>query len=901
MSAPLLQTKLYTPPTRPDIVSRPRLIERLNASLSRKLSLISAPAGFGKTTLLSEWADVCARPVAWLSLDPGDNDPARFLAYLIAALQTLENNLGQGALTALQSPQAPPPEELLIGLINQINALPASASAGAGRDWILILDDYHTISAQPVHQAVKFLLEHLPGNLHLAIATRSDPPLPLARLRAHGQLTELRQSDLRFTPDEVTQFFNQALELDLSSADVTALAGRTEGWIAGLQMAAISLRGRRRTQNGHGVSDFVQAFTGSHRFILDYLMQEVLNQQPDSLQEFLLCTSVLDRLTGPLCDALMDGNGGQSTLNQLEQNNLFLLPLDTERRWYRYHHLFAELLQQRLQQTEPDRVPALHRRASQWYESNQLTDPAIHHALSAQDWERAARLVEEAAQATWMHSQVATFLSWLAQLPDELVRARPRLDIYYATGLLMDGQPLEVVQARLQEISQSAAADAISGEITLLQSMIAAYQGETEQSAALSRQALQTLPPDSLFLRSLAAGLYGLAQLYGGEIKAATQALNEALKISQQVGNRLNAVLALSHLAELALLQGRLHQAQGLYQQALDQATDDRGRALPIAGLALIGLGQLAYEWDELETAEQQISQGIELIKQAQKPGAIRGYIYLARLKQARGDKTGAHEAMQRAQRLANQFDAMDADDVLVALNQVHLWLIQGNLPAAAHWAQERDPQTGVSPEVEGGSWFSLLQELEHMVLARVYLAQKRPNEALQVLDPLLQTVETRKQTWVVIMVLALRGLALQAMGHTDQALNALERALALAEPESLVRTFVDEGPNMAELLRHAASQGITPGYVSQLLAAFDTFDEPALAPASSQPLIDPLSEREMEVMHLLATHLSSPEIAKKLFISVNTVRSHIKSIYSKLNVHSRLQAIERAHELGLL
>jgi LuxR family maltose regulon positive regulatory protein len=921
VSSPLLTTKLYIPPVRPELVSRPRLTERLNAGLHRKLTLISAPAGFGKTTLLSEWihsgvssreygvrgehesaGEVSPTPYSllptprfsWLSLDEGDNDPARFWAYFVAALQTTRAEVGEAALTMLQSPQPPPIEPLLTGLINEIAEMPDR--------FVLVLDDYHLIEAQPIHDALTFLLDHLPSQMHLVIATRADPPLPLSRLRGRGQLTELRQADLRFTLDEATTFLNQTMGLDLTVEDVASLGTRTEGWIAGLQLAALSMRG----QAADDVADFIAAFSGSHRHVIDYLAEEVMEHQPDNVHDFLCQTAVLDRLTAPLCDAVTGRDDSDLLLRQLEQANLFLIPLDDQRQWYRYHHLFADCLRLHLRQDQPDQVPELHRRASAWYEQQGLMDEAIEHALSAEDFERAACLIEQAAESTMLRSQLATLQSWVEALPDEMVSTRPLLCVYHALGLLLSGRPLDVVEARLKEAMDADTAGSVAGEVTVLRGLLAAYQGDTRQSAELSERALELLPEDSLFFRSFVAGYLGLAHLYGGDAAAARNAFAEAARISQQAGNLTNTVLAIHHLADLCALQGRFSEAQALYKEALELAVDSRGRRQPIAGIALVGLGRLLHERNDLEGATRLLLEGIELIKRWGEVGAINGYIGLARVRQAQGDAEGARQAMQAAEQLAIKFEAMKADDILVAAYQVRLWLAQDDLEAAARWIEERGLEGGASPEeLEREAHrapLPLLRLFEYVTLARVYVAQGRREEALRVLEPLQRLVEDGGWTAFLMQVLTLQALALQARGDVAQAMVPLERALSLAEPEGLIRIFVDEGEPMARLLRQAASRGIAPQVVSELLASFDASEVGRVGGTPrTQPLIEPLSERELEVLRLLTTHLSSTEIAEELFISVNTVRFHIKNIYSKLNVHRRADAVRRAKELELL
>jgi LuxR family maltose regulon positive regulatory protein len=904
MSTPLLETKLFIPPVRPDLVSRPRLIERLNEGLhmGRKLTLISAPAGFGKTTLLSEWAAECGQPVAWLSLYEGDNDPTCFWTYVIAALQTIpalrEAGVGEAVLAALQSSQPLPTESVLTALINEIAASP--------NRFILILDDYHLITAQPIHDALSFLLDHLPHPLrgmHLAVATRADPSLPTARLRGRGQLTELRFTDLRFTSEEATEFLNQAVHLDLSTEDVVALASRTEGWIAGLLMAAAAMRGRT------DVTRFIQAFTGSDRYILDYLIEEVFNRQTELVQTFLLHTSILERLTGPLCDAVVgkiEDWGSEigaptqyrvqsrTILEYLESSNLLIVPLDNERQWYRYHRLFADLLRSRLQREHGSLVPTLHRRASAWYEQNGLMAPAIEHALSAEDFERAASLIERVAEKTLMRSEVATFLRWVERLPDERVRVRPSLCAFHAWALLLSGCSLDIVESRLQDADSSGNAD----KTAPLRALIAVYQGQMSLAEELSRLALERLSEDDLFLRSVAAWVLGLSQLADGDLAVGSQVLGEVIKVSQQVGNVMITVTAISHLAKLKLRQGRLHEAKATYERALGLATDSQDRPLPIAGEALMGLGNLFREWNQLEMATRYLEEGIELTKRWGEALAMEGYIGLARVRQAQGDADGARDAIQRAQQLAITTDATELDDLVVALEQARLWVAQGNIEAALRWVEAQGVQDDTTPFA--GFISSRLRKYEHLVLVRVLIKQGRPGEALPLLDPLLTRMVQQGRIDLLIETQILKALAFQAQGDGDQALSVLEQALTNAEPGGFVRIFVDEGEPMAQMLYVAAARGIAPQYAGRLLAAFPTAEA---TPQRERPaeMVEPLSERELEVLQLIGEGFSNREIAQELTLSVNTVKVHTSNIYGKLGVNSRTQAVARARALGIL
>ncbi len=939
MVSPLLTTKLHIPFRGEEFVPRRHLIERLNAELwrgqgfTRKLTLISAPAGFGKTTLLSEWVhaldgvtsgaaggETLPFQVAWFSLADSDNDPARFWVYFVAALQATqvrENNggkIGEGILGAFQSLETALAasasrsdekwvESLLTIMINEI--------ADSPQRFVLILDDYQLIEAQPIHNALDFLLDHLPSNMHLVIASRSDPPLHLARLRGRGQLKELRLNDLRFTVDEAAEFLNRFTGLKLTADDVSALASRTEGWIAGLQMAAVSMQGWDAAQAGN----FIHAFTGSNRYILDYLVEEVLEQRPQGTKDFLLQTSILERLSSPLCDALTGQSNGQKTLGQLEQANLFIAPLDEGRSWYRYHRLFADLLRQRLQQTYPDKVPTLHRRASAWYERNGLVAEAVDHALLADDFERAAQLVEGNAEAILTRSEFVTLLNWLEALPDEVVRVRPLLCAYHALVLLMGGRPVEEVESRLQDAMEGDAVGLLTSELAVLRAVLMTFKGDLQRSIELSQKALDNLPKENTFLRGFVLRNLGTIHMLIGDVRAAIATFEDAARLDQKAKSLLGTVVDFQRLAFLRVLKGQLYEARELYHKALDMAADGKGHTLPVAIKVLMGLGDLCYQWNDLEAATHHFLESIELAEKWADAWGMGAYLFLARVRQAQGDINGAREAMQTAERFAIEFDASEIDDILVAAYQARLWVAQGDLEAAGRWVEKRGLERDIGsgePGEDGSSAIAFyhLREIEHCTLARVYIAQGRPDEALAVLKPLLQTTERLGRGGSAIEILALQALAYQAQGDVTQALMALERALSLAEPEGYVRIFVDEGQPMAELLRRAVARGIAADYVGELLAAFCSEAEypkatatppysSCVLPASS--VVEPLTERELEVLRLLTSHLSSTEIAEELFVAASTVRSHIKSIYSKLNVHSRSDAVQQAKDLRLL
>jgi LuxR family maltose regulon positive regulatory protein len=874
MAMPLLTTKLYIPTVRPELVSRPRLIERLNAGLHRKLTLISAPAGFGKTTLLSEWAAGCQRPVAWLSLDEGDSDPARFFTYLIAALQRVDPGIGQGAQAMMQSSQPPPPEVLLTALINDI--------AAASQPFILVFDDYHLITALPIHQLLAFLLGHQPPQIHLVIATREDPPLPLSRLRARGQTVEIRQADLRFTPEETADFLRRVTQADLLSADVAALQQRTEGWIAGLQLVALSIRGQ------DDVSRLVQSLTGSHRYILDYLMDEVFQQQPADVQDFLLRTSILDRFTAALCDAVAERDDSHKVLLALGQANLFIVPLDQSRQWYRYHRLFADLLRHRLHIALEDQVPCLHQRASQWYEAEGFPADAVQHALAGSDWEQAVTLILDISETMLKRGEVVTLLGWFQALPDEVVLANPRLCYEYSWPLILSDQidAAEPYLARAEQVALENEITPLLGEIAIAKAHIARARGDNAQVIELSEQALSLLPQDELSGRSIVAVNLGLAQWYRGRLAEAEQALLEAQRAGRGSGNEYVRWTAVLFLSRIQTARGQSCQAAESYRQMIE-----KGGQLPIVGLAHYDLGRLSYEWNDLETAADHLQRGIEIVRRG---GSVEfeagGYAALAFIKQAQGDSAAAQAALQRADRLLEKPGISPSPRLYTLASHVAVALGQGDLDAASR-VVERFPKLE-----EAGSFPDYL--LLMLAQARVLLAQGQRAAAMEHLETLRAIASQAGWQSTVTQARALQALAAPT---PEEAHAFLTEALTLAEPEGYVRTFVDAGEPMAELLREAAARKVAPDYVKKLLRAFDASEAHPPPPAVAQPLIEPLSDRELDVLRLLADGQTNQEIALALFISVNTVKTHLKNIYGKLGVNNRREATVQAKKLGLI
>jgi LuxR family maltose regulon positive regulatory protein len=883
MPTPILATKLYIPPLRPNVVIRFRLLERLNEGLHRKLTLIAAPAGFGKTTLVSEWVEGIERPAAWLSLDKGESDPTLFLTYLVAALQTIAPTIGEGVSGVLQSPQPPPTESILTALLNEITTIPDN--------FVLVLDDYHVIDAKPVDQALTFLLDHLPPHMHLVIATREDPPLPLARLRVGGQLTELRAVDLRFTHAEAAGFLTQVMGLNLSAEDIAALETRTEGWIAGLQLAAISMQGHE------DATSFIKSFTGSHHFVLDYLVEEVLGQQSERVQMFLLRTSILDRLCGPLCDAVMmdPAVSGRETLEYLERANLFIVPLDNERRWYRYHHLFADLLRQRLHQStasstgdERDGVAELHSRASQWYEDHSLAIEAFHHAAAANDVERAERLIEGKGMPLQFRGAMIPVLNWLESLPTTILDARPSLWVTYASALTMTGQPisnveekLQAAEAALQEAEPDDKTRDLVGHIAAIRAMLAVPANQVKTIIAQSRRALEYLHPNNLPVRATAHWTLGYAYQLQGDRAAASQAYTEVISISQASGNIMVTIAATTCLGQVQEAENQLSLAAESYWRVLQLVGDP---PWPAACEAYLGLARVCYQWNDLDAAEQHGQQSFQLAMQMENvdtPAACG--VFLARLKLARGDVASATALLAKAEQFVRQHNFVHWMPEVAAV-QVLTLLHQGHLAAAAHLAQTHG--------------LPLSQ-------ARVHLAQGDTSAALAVLEQLRQQAEAKGWEDERLKVMVLQAVALQAHGEKDKAVHLLFDALALAEPGGFIRLFVDEGLPMAHLLSAAAAQGRMPDYIGKLLAVLEADaqkrEDTSSLPPPAQPLIEPLSRRELEVLHLMAQGLSNQEMCERLFLALDTVKGHNRKIFNKLQVQRRTEAVARARELGLL
>jgi LuxR family maltose regulon positive regulatory protein len=905
---PLLQTKLHIPPIRPELVPRPRLVERLDTRLDRKLTLVSAPAGFGKTTLLGEWASNVDRrkaDMAWLSLDDGDNDPARFWAYVIAALQTVRPGMGEACLVMLQSLQPPDVETIVTGLLNEITQVPEPI--------VLVLDDYHVIETKAIHTSVAFALDHLPPQLQLIIATRSDPPLPVSRLRGRGQLSELRTEDLRFTTSEAATFLNKVMGLQLSAKDVAVLESRTEGWIVGLQMAALSLQGRDRLDATRAIG----AFTGSHRFILDYLSDEVISQQPEEVQAFLLSTAILERLSGSLCDHVTGQDNGQEMLERLDAANLFVIPLDDERRWYRYHHLFATLLQSRLEQAQPDMVPALHLRASEWYEANSLLPEAVRHALAANDLGRVATMLEGNALALMDSGRLKTSLDWLSTLPPEVVRSRPWLCVTYAWALVHTSSFAEALACLDEYESEERATEHVessahvAGHINAIRFYMASLKPfPDEEAEQYAHQALALLPEEDLRTRGLIAVILGLQQRMNLEYAAARETLSEMLLQARAAGQGYAVVDLLCQLARVEANQGELHRAASTCREALQAAEaygGTGGQRLPVVSYAHVSLAGILREWNQLHDAERHAEAAIELSRRWGQAGSlVNGYFVLLAIQVAQADLPSALETIRRMRQL--DAPVWERYGLWMEDREVNARLAFGDVDYATWQAKDRDLEFS-----NGTHWLHAMKDL---TLVRIRIAQYNRGEVQNLDDTIAYLAHAmgqleKAEAWRgIIELLVLQAMAHQALGDKEQSLATLSRALSLAEPEGYVRIFIDEGEPMAGMLREAATRGVKPSYAASLLAAFETEREDQehetgldLSSLGTPPsaLIEPLSERELEVLRLLAAGLSNREIAEQLFLAVGTVKKYTSNIYGKLGVHSRTMAAAKARELNLL
>lgn len=899
----LLKTKLDIPPPRVSLVTRPRLMFQLdearpqNGVWQRLMTLVSAPAGYGKSTLLSVWCRQVEADVAWLSLEADDNDPQRFLAYLTTALRRAVGNVGDAVLRSVQVSgvsgfnQELQVEPLLTALINDI--------ATVARPVLLVLDDYHTIEEPQIHEMVAFLLDHLPLPMHVAMATRADPPLPLARLRGQGLLTELHAAALRFTPEEAAAFFNEVMGLDLTGEQISALEKRTEGWIAGLQLAALALQGQvAKSGQQKNTAQFIQTFTGSHHYVLDYLTEEVLNRQPEERRTFLIRSAILDRMNGPLCAAVTGMAGSQATLEALDAANLFIISLDEERRWYRYHHLFAELLRLRLRRENSELITTLHQRASAWFEDNEFITEAVRHAAAAGDSKRVACLIQKHGWPMLARGEMKTLLAWLDTIPNMPERTRPELVVLRAWALAFSGR-WEGVAAALEDFDGREVPGGVAG----VRAYVSAVQGDIKNTIALAEQALAALPEEDFFQRTIVTFCLGITYFSSGRPVAAARVLGEVIRLARMAGQPHLEMTAMAHLGHAREMQGQLHLAMETHQEALRLAQASGGGSAPFAGIAHVGIAEVLYEWNDLEGAQQYAREGIRLAEWGGFASyMLAGHACLIQVFLAQGNIKEAHKNLQLGEHLAQKHEFRYLQSVFAGL-KTRLMVAQGNFEAASHWAKAQ--------RLIDTDELTLAQETEQLEAARLLIggppftnSRERDGECagqapLPLLAKLLHAAETAGRGRSVIRILATQAIALQAEGNQEAGLAAFTRALTLAEPEGFVRTFIDLGEPIKRLLRLAYRQRMMTSYIVQLLAAFDGSGE--AASSQDQPLIEPLTERELEVLGLIAAGRSNREIAGDLVIALSTVKSHINNIYGKLGVNSRTQAVARSQMLDLI
>lgn len=892
MVSPLLVTKLHLPLPRSPLVQRKRLLEKLNQGFSSKLILISAAAGFGKTTILSEWVQQAKLPVGWLSLDERDNDPSRFWLYFVTALQQDVPQLGKATLAMLQSPEQFPFEAFLTPLINEFAQLQTNL--------ILVLDDYHLITATVIHDALNFVLDYLPPQVHLAIATRIHPPLSLAKLRVRAQLTELSADDLRFTDEESTIFLHQSLSEPLTASQIGALQKKTEGWIAGLQLATISLQG---TDNS---AHLIDSFKGNQQHILDYLVEEVLERQPQLLQSFLLRTSILAQMCASLCEAVVENMtiNSAATLEQLERLNLFVVPLDQDRTWYRYHHLFAESLRHILHRTEPDRILDYHQRAAQWYEQQGLIAEAIQHAILGQSFEYAAHLIEQEIQTSENPRFDAIVLrDALDQLPAQLTDHRPWLLVAKAWVGFTSSQFSEAIAATqtleqcLKENSSTTEnTDRLWGLIIALKGMQARQQGNTSESTECMEKALKLLPQDNSWLRSLILLNLGVTYFVADNYEAAKQLLPEVSRIGKARGTADPAIAGLYLQAQFLALRGQLDKATSLCQQGLELATERHWLATYAGVLVEVALADLLREQNQLDTAARHLIQSIDRAIQNRQPGLIMGYITLARVQQAQGNFSGAWAAIREAERYQPW---LWSTILSVEACKARLYLGEDNLEGTIAWIETNGLSIEDELHYSATDQFPKASELDYLTYARVLLAQGELQNALRLLARIQEFAHAGGRTIRVMEALLLQALVFHAQGDLERSLDTLNQALNIPRQGHYTRLFLDEGKPMAELLQLAASKRIHPDETKRLLRIFDSVQEKPTV--MNQPLIEPLSDRELEVLQYLATGMSNQAIADQLFVSIAAVKWHARNIYGKLEVNNRTQAVARARELGII
>jgi LuxR family maltose regulon positive regulatory protein len=876
MSLPLIKTKVNIPAAPQNMVIREGLTKLVENTTTRKVTLISAPAGFGKTTLIADWVQHQNFRTAWFAISPSDNDLNHFLRYLILSLQQ-----------AIENPELQRSLEKAISIIDIINLFTDQCIS-----LTVVLDDYHWITDQQIHNEIDLFIENLPEYLHLVIATRSDPPLHLARLRARGHLNEIRAADLRFTDSETADYLSAILKNKLSIADVNALTEKTEGWIAGIQMAAISMS----TQKDY--RSFIKSFTGSNRFIMDFLIEEVLVSQPENIRSFLIQTAILTHFNASLCNHLLKIDNSAEILEQLEKENLFISPLDDERNWYRYHHLFSDLLQQRLQDEIDNRINDLHASASQWYENNGLYSAAIDHALKAKMFEKAEKLISEIAEEKLNLSETNQLLTWIESLPSEILLQNPTLSLYYAWVLLLAGKAPAVIENHLSKFEAQTTIPSIANPI---RAYLAAYQGKLADTNSLAQEALKNLPEDALFARSFSSWNFALATLGTGNLPESQRAFEETVQLSLRAGNLMTAVMAYCALAEIAINRGELKTAYQIFQESIHYGKGNRNQLLPITGLAYCGMGRIELEWNNRDAAKQHLEDGLALLKNWSETGMLNGLISLAYLSEINGDLKQAEELLREARHIAVHSDTTEMDDILVNANMMKFRIRQGNLDAAQEWLRsrnlvitsERDNNQNNSPGVKRK------RTIEYLTAARLMIKLEQYPQAFKMLEQLEKKSLEMGMKGILIEIHILKTLAFAGQRNDRAAQKALFEALSLAKNNHYTLSFIEHHDILAPILYEISREGELDAYVQRLLGEIPLDPESHLP--EEERLIEPLSKREIEILGFIAEGYSNKEIAQQTFISVPTVKRHVTNIHHKLGVKNRTQALNRARQLGII
>jgi LuxR family transcriptional regulator, maltose regulon positive regulatory protein len=889
MSTEIITTKLFKPSPPPNLVSRPRLLHRLESGATGKLTLISAQAGFGKTTLLSEWINQCNKPVCWLSLDERDNNPHRFIKYFIVALQRLNSAFGENAFLELQSSQPLQTEIILTHIINEIIA--------TAEPFVFVMDDYHVITDPEIQQMLLFLLDHMPSQMHLIISSRSDPPWPLSRLKVRDEILEIRSQEMRFTLEEAAAFLNDMMGLALSPENIATLERRTEGWVVGLYLAALSMRQRPNKDA------FIQAFTGSNRYVVDYLVEEVIDLQPPDIQEFLLKTSILARLTGSLCDVLLDRQDSQTVLRDLEQKNLFLIPLDDERQWYRYHHLFADLLKHYLTQSFADEVVGLHTKASVWYEENDLFADAFTHALVANEIERIVQLTDEMAVYKLDYGECRALLDWLERLSEALIAQYPWLLVTQAWTLFHLGK-YEAVEANLAEIERALSpralpsedANRIQGHVAAIRSNLAEIREDPQTAMHLAEDAFALLSDKDVKLRAFVAIRWANCLVWFGDLERAILIYQEAGEASKRVGEDQLTITALSEMAMTLMIAGKLRQAIECFTEITNYAetlAKRDGRQLPAMGILYRHMSYIKREQNELAEADHYAREAIKICKQwGEKESYLFALMALSRVQFDQGDIKQVEENFQQIIQIAGEISPLYAAQFKSWI--IHYQLIMRKTEAVENWVEDLS--------LKADEAFGYDKHLDYLNYAHYLSAEGFYNQALEVVNNLIKVVSDVGAGWYLIRYKVLQAILLNRLTRVDEAIVIMGQALSCAHTEGYVRAVLDEGEAIGDLLQISIAQGVEVGYASKLLFALRAEARPFVSRTFTDAgLVDPLSQREMEVLRLFVTDLTAPEIADELIISASTVRSHIKNIYSKLDVHSRYEAVRKAKEINLL